>query len=408
MHLSYMSIIPFACFSDLTKQVNTAMDELVTDESHYVPRREAEELFLLPDAVQIFFVRPDGRCTTFSEPSTLRIFKFKEQEETDNGWVPTFIQVGGWTHPLIPGASPVLEAANGAFMFPDVYADQDGESGAAVGIVLVDQVGQETRDQLRKLLDQLTALKSEVQLPKDQQLGTIGSALVKGAELVNKGLDYGTEKACNLIEYAGERQKEKMGEAAEEDKKVGTALKYTVKGAGYATLATVKVSGFVAKRVGNLTKKTADYLAKKIEKPVAGAVVGKEGSGGGGSMTKSSSLHTILDAARGGLIAYGTVYAGLEENAKVLGKSVKEESVTVVQHKYGGEAGDVYGEAMTAAGNAAMTYMNVASLGVKGLVKKTAKNTAKGIAKGVLEQHAEQKKLKMDTSDAGNGDSAGQ
>ena len=46
------------------------MDELVNDESHYVPKREAEELFLVPDAVQIFFVRPDGRVTTFSEPTT--------------------------------------------------------------------------------------------------------------------------------------------------------------------------------------------------------------------------------------------------------------------------------------------------------------------------------------------------
>merc|ERR1712079_847976 len=92
-----------------------------------------------------------------------------------------------------------------------------------------------------------------------------------------------------------------------------------------------------------------------------------------------------LDAARGGLIAYGTVYAGLEENAKVLGRCLKDESVEVVQHKYGGEAGEVYGEAMTAAGNGAMTYLNVASLGVKGLVKKTAKQTAKGVGKSVLQ-----------------------
>ena len=117
------------------------MDELVSDESHYVPTRAAEELFLVPDAVQIFFVRPDGRVTTFSEPTTLRIFKFKEKEEAEK-WVPTFIQVGGWTHPLIPGASPVLEASNGAFMFPDVYADDT--QGAAIGIVLADEVEQAT------------------------------------------------------------------------------------------------------------------------------------------------------------------------------------------------------------------------------------------------------------------------
>merc|ERR1719347_2403145 len=92
----------------------------------------------------------------------------------------------------------------------------------------------------------------------------------------------------------------------------------------------------------------------------------------------------VIDAARGSLIAYGTVYNGLESSAKVLGKNMKENSVKVVSHKYGGEAGNVFGDACTAAGNAAMTYMNIQSLGAKGLVKKTAKQTGKNVVKNVL------------------------
>jgi hypothetical protein len=53
-----------------------------------------------------------------------------------------------------------------------------------------------------------------------------------------------------------------------------------------------------------------------------------------------------------------------------------------------GEAGEVFGEAATAAGNAAMTYMNIQSLGVKGLVKKTAKTTGKELGKAVLDAHS--------------------
>merc|ERR1711963_968322 len=68
----------------------------------------------------------------------------------------------------------------------------------------------------------------------------------------------------------------------------------------------------------------------------------------------------------------------------VTSETWKENSVKVVSHKYGGEAGNVFGEACTAAGNAAMTYMNVQSLGVKGLVKKTAKQTGKNVVKNVL------------------------
>merc|ERR1711881_550643 len=97
-----------------------------------------------------------------------------------------------------------------------------------------------------------------------------------------------------------------------------------------------------------------------------------------------SAMGTLVDAARGSLVAYGTVYNGLEANAKVLGNNLKENSVKVVKHKYGHQAGDVFGNACTAAGNAAMTYMNVQSLGAKGLVKKTAKDTGKNIAKNVF------------------------
>merc|ERR1712054_300896 len=97
----------------------------------------------------------------------------------------------------------------------------------------------------------------------------------------------------------------------------------------------------------------------------------------------------LVDAARGGLIGYGTVYNGLENSAKVLGKNVN--------HKYGGEAGVVFGDACTAAGNAAMTYLNVQSLGVKGLVKKTAKETGKNVVKNVIVGDKEKKKSVTET-----------
>jgi len=188
-----------------------------------------------------------------------------------------------------------------------------------------------------------------------------------------------------LIEYATEKQKAKMGQPAEEDSKMNSVLKTTVKGAGYATKATVKVSGFVANRVGDLTKSIAKSLARKMEPAVSGAT----GAGGSGSgKTKNTSLRTLVDVARGGLLAYGTIYTSLEDSAKVLGTSVKSNSVQVVEHKYGGEAGEVFGEAATAAGNAAMTYMNIQSLGVKGLVKKTAKTTGKELGKAVLDAHS--------------------
>merc|ERR1711963_305457 len=243
----------------------------------------------------------------------------------------------------------------------------------SVGLVLTESVSPDQRNQLMSLLEKLTALKSQTLLPPEHRLGALGASIVKGAELLAQGIEVGAEKAGELIEYVTEKSQEELTKA-EEDAKVGKVVKGSVDVAKTATTATVKVSGFVSDRVGKLTKSLASYLAKKAT-PSSTTV---------GTNKKSGAMAYLVDAARGGLIGYGTVYNGLETSAKVLGANVKENSVKVVSHKYGVEAGNVFGEACTAAGNAAMTYMNVQSLGVKGLVKKTAKQTGKNVVKNVL------------------------
>ena len=69
-------------------------------------------------------------------------------------------------------------------------------------------------------------------------------------------MEKGAEKGTHLIEYVSEKQKAKI-QPCDEDVKVNKALKTSVRGAKFATKQTVKVSGFVSKRVGkvcNLTK----------------------------------------------------------------------------------------------------------------------------------------------------------
>jgi len=355
-------------YSHLSVEVQDALNTLNSDDARYQPQ-SAHELIKLEDAVQIFFVTIDGHVSTFSAPETLRIFQFKEStEETSN----VFLQVGGWTQPLVTGASPCLQAENGAIMFPDIYSELPG---CSVGLVLVDGlVTPEAKAQLLALLEQHTALKVSTQLPQEEQLGGLGGAIVWGAEKLAEGIEIGAGKAGELIEYVTDAAEKRLSKTKDENAKVSSITKHSVNAAVTATDATVKVSGYVADRVGKLTKRMATYLASKVVDPNAPS----------GGIKKGSGMAYIVDAARGGLVAYGTVYNGLEASAKVLGANVKENSVKVVQHKYGNQAGDVFGNACTAAGNAAMTYMNVQSLGAKGLVKKTAKDTGKNIAKNVF------------------------
>jgi len=242
-----------------------------------------------------------------------------------------------------------------------------------VGLVICDSVAPAVKEQLLSHLEQLTAYKSQPQLGAEHQLGALGSSIVKGCELLASSIEVGAEKAGSLIEYVTEEGQRRLSKG-DEDAKVGSITRGSVNMAKSATSATVKVSGFVAGRVGKLTKSLASYLATKAT-PSTSIASGNK---------KPGAMAYLVDAARGGLIGYGTVYNGLESSAKVLGNNVKDNSVKIVNHKYGGEAGQVFGEACTAAGNAAMTYMNVQSLGVKGLVKKTAKQTGKNVVKNVI------------------------
>jgi len=185
-------------YTNLSAEVQNALSELNADNTKYEPQNAAE-LLRLENSVQIFFVTSDGKVSTFSAPETLRIFQFS-QDQADS--TSTFLQVGGWTHPLILGASPCLQAENGALMFPDIYSDLPD---CSVGLVLMDGISEEIRANLVNLLAQHTAFKSQTLLPPDQRLGSIGSAIVKGAEYLAQGIEIGAEKAGDLIEYVTEK-----------------------------------------------------------------------------------------------------------------------------------------------------------------------------------------------------------
>ena len=77
-------------YTALSTDVQTALNELNNDSSRYRPEKDAKEVFNVPDKVQIFFVRGDGRVSTFSEPTSLRIFQFQQNPEDSTN---TFLQV---------------------------------------------------------------------------------------------------------------------------------------------------------------------------------------------------------------------------------------------------------------------------------------------------------------------------
>lgn len=90
--------------------------------------KAAEELFVIPDGVQVFFIQGDETSVP-SYPANLKIFKFSNEKLNGVSAVepPAFLQVGDWIYPLVPGRSPVLHSTYGAYIFPNPTVDAPGK-----------------------------------------------------------------------------------------------------------------------------------------------------------------------------------------------------------------------------------------------------------------------------------------
>lgn len=100
----------------------------------------------------------------------------------------------------------------------------------------------------------------------------------------------------------------------------------------------------------------------------------------------------VLTVAAGAVEGFGTVYDGLEKSAGILGKNLSQNSVKIIQHKYGTNAGALATDTFDTVGNLINLNKNVRGLITpKGLAKRTFKGTGKAII-GDFKPHAPMRK----------------
>lgn len=87
----------------------------------------------------------------------------------------------------------------------------------------------------------------------------------------------------------------------------------------------------------------------------------------------------VLTVAAGAVEGFGTVYSGLEQSAGILGSNLSNNSVKIIEHKYGPSAGNVASETFDTVGNIINVNRNMRLLKPTGLVTRTFKNTGKAL-----------------------------
>ncbi|XP_012990120.2 spartin a isoform X2 [Esox lucius] len=321
-----------------------------------------EELLVLPQGVQMFFVTSGGEVSAPSFPGYLRIIRFGGQlQNMTKERASAFLHVCDWLYPLTPD-TPVLLSSSGIFMFPDVMAETPG---SYVGVVLSSELPAADRHAFQDLLAQLTELR--VQDPEEEGAevmnlcekvpigppvdgagpGTreekpplpewsekMSQSILAGATWLSKGFVLGAEATGKAIQKGASKMREHIT-----PENVPTEVKPSVtKGLQHAKQATggaVRVSQFLVDGVCTVAGCVGEKLAPHIKKH--GSKLIPE------SLKNSKDGRSNLEGARvvaaSSLKGLSTMWAGLETGAKNIGKSVASETVTTVKHKFRGLEG---------------------------------------------------------------------
>ncbi|TFK06170.1 nuclear pore complex protein Nup50 [Platysternon megacephalum] len=406
---------------------------------------DADELILIPQGVQIFFVSPDGQVSAPSYPGYLRIVKFLD---TDGAMAqnrpPAFLQVCDWLYPLMCNQSPVLCCNTGVYMFPDLMSQVPGSH---VGVVLSSELPAADRELFEDLLKQMSDLR--VQVPRSHEGVGLSSELaaadrehyedmlkqmsdlrvqpleassdvinlaqtvriqpepegeererelpewsekvahgiLSGASWLSWGLVKGAEYTGKAIHKGASKLREHI-QPEEKPLEVNPTVAKGLHVAKQATGGAVKVSRFLVEGVCSIASSIGKELAPHVKKHGSKLVpesLKKDKDG-------KSTFDGAMVVAASGVQGFSTVWHGLESAAKCIATSVSTETVQTVQHKYGDDAGHATDNAMNSAINVGVTAFNIDNIGIKAIVKKTAKET--GYA--VLDEYQVLEKEKKD------------
>uniref|UniRef100_A0A8C9PHQ0 Spartin n=1 Tax=Spermophilus dauricus TaxID=99837 RepID=A0A8C9PHQ0_SPEDA len=352
---------------------------------------DADELILIPNGVQIFFVNPAGEVSAPSYPGYLRIVRFLDNSlDTVLNRPPGFLQVCDWLYPLVPDRSPVLKCTVGAYMFPDTMLQA---AGCFVGVVLSSELPEDDRELFEDLLRQMSDLRLQTKDTSNEEINLshivpcepvseekakelpewsekVAQNILSGASWVSWGLVKGAEFTGKAIQKGASKLRERI-QPEEKPVEVSPAVTKGLYIAKQATGGAAKVSQFLVDGVCTVANCVGKELAPHVKKHGSKLVPeslkrDKDGK---------SALDGAMVVAASSIQGFSTVWQGLECAARCIVNNVSAETVQTVRYKYGHNAGEATHHAVDSAINVGLTAYNIDNIGIKAVVKKTAKQT---------------------------------
>ncbi|XP_007193701.1 spartin isoform X4 [Balaenoptera acutorostrata] len=286
---------------------------------------DADELILIPNGVQIFFVNPAGEVSAPSYPGYLRIVRFLDNSlDTVLNRPPGFLQTKGTSS----------EEVNLSHIVP------------------YEPVSEEKAKELPEWSEK------------------VAQNILSGASWVSWGLVKGAEFTGKAIQKGASKLRERI-QPEEKPVEVSPAVTKGLYIAKQATGGAAKVSQFLVDGVCTVANCVGKELAPHVKKHGSKLVpesLKKDKNG-------KSPLDGAMVVAASSVQGFSTVWQGLECAAKCIVNNVSVETVQTVRYKYGHTAGEATHNAVDSAINVGVTAYNIDNVGIKAMVKKTAKQT---------------------------------
>jgi hypothetical protein len=379
---------------------------------------KATELLRIDNGVQMFYIANDGTVSTPSQPATLSVYSFSDEIQakyrSKGNNVVGFVRVDSWMYPLVPNESPGMKTNFNAYIFPnqdshlnfvgitfanksnaegisffeDVLANygsliyQDRNEPSGLKRPNLQNAGVDNANASASLNDRAKQKENEIKEPAKQlaDINSSGSSLTSdtlaqhvmtGAQYLSKGISTTTEYANKYVNIGSEKLKSQL-KPNDEPVKVDPKVQSLVRNVRYGTHATVRVSSFILNKLGSFAKYTAQTVAPHI-KQGSTQLLAKTGVVGDKS-NASSYVDGFCTVAGSSIQGVAMVYDSLEDAAKCLAKNLTNQTVTVVDHKYGMDAAKLTQNGMHSIGNVALTVNNFKNFKI---VRTVAKETAK-------------------------------
>lgn len=248
------------------------------------------ELLFSCEGVKLFYISNTGSVTTSSEDSILRIVEVAEnvEKKLEKTYFLQILESAhaidpsasatlnnesvvndvSWVYPLYPGTSPCFRTDFGAFVFPDLQADQ---AGSAIGIVVPPGSDEIVLEILESLLHGIVkqGASDDAEQSRRARRATadaVSQNLVKGAYCISNGLVKGSEKIGQFVTYSTPFIISKLASAPDSAAPVSERVINGVEIAKTATTCAANFTGYVAGKVGSATMALGKFLAPHIQR----------------------------------------------------------------------------------------------------------------------------------------------